>query len=656
MKRISAIILTLSFSWAYAQENDNLKTHILSEVTVLGNVQDTMQNFCRANSGAAVENILSRMKGVSLIRRGAYGQEPVFRGLSGGQLNITIDGMKMFGACTDKMDPITIYVEPVNLSHLHAVMGPQGTAYGSSVGGSLNMKLAQPALGNKTTGTAGIDFQSAAAALNHSSSVNVGRKSSAYRASFAFRKSNNYREGGGKEVLFSHYQKINFTLAGKWVLGQDTLAANALIDKGKNIGFPALPMDVGRADAGLYSLAYNHVQPWVIFKNIKAKAYHNAVYHVMDDSKRPAVSMPMDMPGRSKTSGVFIETGVHIFRRQKTWLRLDYFKNDILGEMTMYPQGGSPMYMQTAPASSRQDAGIFISQRFLLAERNKFTLSFRGDIINDNLKSGAGADQLKAFYPEKKNFAAKFLSAISFNYKRKISHGFNLEFSSGYGERMPTLNEKFGFYLFNRFDGYDYLGNPFLKSENTWSAEANVNFASAHFEMQLSPFCQSIGNYILGRVIGGSRITEGARGLKSYANFSRAELKGIDMMILAKAKNIQLINTVKYVRGTAEGNGAMPLIPPLKSVTSLRCQFRQFDFQGEWEASAAQNHVSEMAGEQKTPSYSIFNLRSSYTFNSTLKINAGAENIADLRYREHLDWGGIMRPGRNFYINVNYFF
>ena len=49
---------------------------------------------------STTENILSRMQGVTLIRRGAYGQEPMFRGLSNGQLNVTIDGMKVFGACT----------------------------------------------------------------------------------------------------------------------------------------------------------------------------------------------------------------------------------------------------------------------------------------------------------------------------------------------------------------------------------------------------------------------------------------------------------------------------------------------------------------------------------------------------------------------------
>lgn len=659
MRIVLAIVWVLSFFPASAQEKDSVKTHYLSEVVVLGKTKDTLQNFYRANTGITTETILARMKGVSLIRRGPYGQEPVFRGLNSGQLNVTIDGMKMFGACTDKMDPVTIYVEPVNLSQIQAAMGPQGSVFGSTIGGSLNMQLAQPIVDNKISGTAGGDSQSSANALNHYSSVNVGRKSSAYRSSLAIRKSNNYREGGGQEVMFSRYQKINFTLAGKWAIAKtDTLVASALIDKGKDIGFPALSMDVGKADAGLYSVTYSHHQPWLIFHPITVKAYYNSIYHVMDDSKRPDVLQPMDMSGRSGTWGGFMETDIRIFHQHKTSLRVDYFKNDLIGEMTMYGKNGSSGYMQNAPASTRQDWGIFISQQWLLNSKNKFLFSFRGDRVNDYLKPGVGADQLN-FYNNLKNNNSKFIKTVSLNYKRKIIDGLHLEFTSGYGERMPTLNEKYGFFLFNRFDNYDYLGNPFLQPEKTINAEVTAHWVRSRFELQFSPFYQSIGNYIRGGITAdkGKAMTHGAKGVKTYSNVSRTELKGFDVMILAGVlRNMQLTNSIKYTYGVIIGEGAMPLIPPLKSVTSIRWQGRKTDIQGEWEFAASQNNVSTLAGEEKTPGYSIFNLRGGFKVTSKLKINMGLENIFDRRYREHLDWGGIMRPGRNAYINLNYSF
>ena len=56
--------------------------------------------------------------------------------------SITIDGMKIFCACTDKMDPVTSYVEIENLSQMHIGSGIGGNPFATnSIGGSLDMKL-----------------------------------------------------------------------------------------------------------------------------------------------------------------------------------------------------------------------------------------------------------------------------------------------------------------------------------------------------------------------------------------------------------------------------------------------------------------------------------------------------------------------------------
>jgi iron complex outermembrane recepter protein len=63
-----------------------------------------------------------------------------------------------------------------------------------------------------------------------------------------------------------------------------------------------------------------------------------------------------------------------------------------------------------------------------------------------------------------------------------------------------------------------------------------------------------------------------------------------------------------------------------------------------------------LAGEQETPWYTILHLRGGCKMNNKLRMTAGVENLFDRRYPEHLDWGGIVRPGRNFYVNLNYTF
>lgn len=649
----SALIINVSF----AQEADSLRSRTLEAIVVEGvkTEGDTLQNFYRSNASATTESILSRMKGVSLIRRGGYGQEPVLRGLSGGQLNVTIDGMKIFGACTDKMDPVTIYVEPQNLQRIQAMPGVGGSMYGSSTGGSLNMELAEAAVGDdKFSAKSGMDYQSAANNFNFFSAVNAGRTRSGYRFNATYRKSDNYRAGGGEVIRYSQYEKINASASGKWTVSKyDTLQADVLFDQGWNIGFPALPMDVGRATAGIYSLTYRRVAPWWIFHNLKTKLYHNTIVHSMDDTQREAVPMHMDMPGKSQTTGAFLEGDIHVFHEHRTVMRAEYFTNTLVGEMTMYPEEGAPMYMQTAPEARRQNAGVYLLQQFRIDNNNRLSFSARADLISDYLHEGIGRQQWEVFNPSLENTSWHFIKTFSVYYKRNLSERMMLEVQSGFNERVATLNERYGFYLFNRFDGYDYLGNPELKNESSWSTEATVSYFGSKLEVQVSPFYQNFSNYILGSVAEGfSPMTIGARGVKQNMNLSWATLTGAEVMLLANPfRYLQWITTMKYTYGRNSLKEAMPLIPPLKTVTSLRYEYKKVNAQLEWEWSAAQRRVSASFGEQETPSFSLFNIRTGVKVNDW-SFNMGAENIFDVRYREHLDWGGIPRPGRNVYVGV----
>ncbi|MBL7932638.1 MAG: TonB-dependent receptor plug domain-containing protein, partial [Bacteroidia bacterium] len=125
---------------------DTAKTVELGEVCIMENADQDNQafNFYKSSKLANTEDILSRMEGVNLIKRGAYGLEPALRNYSSGQTNITIDGMRIYGACTDKMDPVSIYIEPVNLESIQVAHGSAGALNGSTIGGQVNFNLKDP--------------------------------------------------------------------------------------------------------------------------------------------------------------------------------------------------------------------------------------------------------------------------------------------------------------------------------------------------------------------------------------------------------------------------------------------------------------------------------------------------------------------------------
>ncbi|HEY3406321.1 MAG TPA: TonB-dependent receptor [Ohtaekwangia sp.] len=659
MAKILTVLLILQSILTFAQDKtDSISTVMLSEVTVQSTraEEDTLQNFFRANRSATLEDILNRVPGVCLIRRSAYGQEPVLRGMSGGQINVTIDGMKMFGACTDKMDPVTIYIEPQNLKTMDVKFGSNGAIMGSTVGGTLDMKLAPPVLSPVLLyGKAGVGFQSAASGMNAYSAFNLSGNRHAYNASVSYRKANDYRAGGGTIVEHSQYEKLNFAVGGKWAAGQDTLQANMLWDNGWNIGFPALPMDVGLAKARMYAVSFQRYRCHQRLENLQAKIYYNSVHHTMDDSQREDVIMHMDMPGESTTSGLYVEGKFQAAGKHTLSFRSDFYLNKVLAEMVMYPDDGPSMYMQTWPSSDRSVSGIYIQDNYRISYVTRLTLSARLDLARTTINPGLGRDQLEVFYDLPVGASYEDAKSVNINVRQLLSEQFILDIHAGYGERFPTLSETYGYYLFNRYDGYDYIGNPNLNLEKSWSGDVTLNFYSDRIQAGLSGFYQYMPDYIFAQSAEDiSPMTPGARGVKVYHNISSATLAGGELSVLARlTRTLQVISVSKYTWGADHSGWPLPLIAPLSNTTTLQLTQKQLTMQLECESGTAQRRVNESFGEDETPAYAVFNARLGYNFQSTrMTLNAGFENIFDKAYYTHMDWGNVLRPGRNFLLTL----
>ncbi len=655
---IPLLFITLA---SYSQVvTDSLSEVLLSEVVVQSTraEEDTLHNFFRANKSATVEDILNRVPGVYLIRRSAYGQEPMLRGMSGGQINITIDGMKMFGACTDKMDPVTIYIEPQNLKSMDVRFGSNGSALGSTVGGTLDMKLAQPTIStNRIFGKTGVGYQTVSSGTSLYSAVNYGQVKNAYYGSFTYRKANNYKAGNGEEVPYSQYEKLNVSGGGKWTVGKDTILASMLWDNGWNIGFPALPMDVGVAKARMYAVSFQRYRCHQNLESFVGKVYYNSVQHTMDDSQREDIVMHMDMPGKSSTYGAYVEGKFQQVGKHSVSFRSDFYFNGVVAEMIMYPDDGPAMYMQTWPASDRGVYGIYLQDNFKMSAITRLTLSARLDLARTSIKSGIGKDQLEVFYdlPVEAMFDAA--KSVNINLRQMVSEKWIADFHVGYGDRFPTLSETFGFYLFNRSDGYDYIGNPTLKLEKSWSADVQLNYYAGRLQAGISGFYQYMPDYIFAQTGPNlSAMTPGANGVKVYQNISSAVLFGGELSVLAGlTESFKLISVTKYTQGSDFAGTPLPMLSPLTNTTTLQFNRGQLTAQVEEESAWAQHRINESVGEDSTPGYAILNMRLGYGFqmrSTRMVLNTGIENIFDKAYHGHLDWGNVMRPGRNFNITL----
>src|SRR5690606_26006623 len=239
--------LMVSHSKVMAQERplipypDSLITIELGEVIVISSKIRALEHRSQPNPLASLDQYLESSKKISMVKRGAYAWEPQLNDMGSERLSITIDGMKIFGACTDKMDPITSYVEVSNLSQVQVESGQQGAKHGSTIGGALDMRLEKSGFGPMGwTGSLETGFESNNSARIIAGELNHTSEKFYVDTDLIYRKADNYRAGGGEEIAFSQFEKFNLSAnAGYRPRVGQQLLASFIFDEARDVGYPA---------------------------------------------------------------------------------------------------------------------------------------------------------------------------------------------------------------------------------------------------------------------------------------------------------------------------------------------------------------------------------------------------------------------------------
>ncbi len=660
-----SLLCYLILSSLYGQDvrkDSIVKTINLTEVCVyeLNENKDASFDFYKSNKTATLEDILARMSGVNLIKRGAYGLEPTLRSYGSGQTNLTIDGMRIYSACTDKMDPASIYVEPNNLTSIQVTHGASGLLNGSTIGGQINMQLKTPSFScnSKLNGQLSQTYLSNNNAYYTTAFIQQSYKKIAYRINGTYRKANDYFSGNSIKIPYSGFEKLNIggTVLFK-INDKNLFNASYIGDWGKNIGYPALLMDVGYANAQIFSVTHNYKPKTKWLTENEFKIYYNQIFHQMDDTHRSNVPMHMDMPGWTNTKGFYNE--LKLFNKLK--LRIDFHNVFSRADMVMYPYAQPIMYMQTLPENNLYNFGLALNYNINFNYNQSISLNGRIDYFKQYATKGIGYKQWKVFNENITNHLINNLKNGSIAYSKSFNKLILAKLSVSYGERLPTNNERYGYYLFNRQDQYDYIGNIHLKPEQSIQSELGLQYDNTTIVASCNLFYHYINNYIYSYKLDGlSQMTIGAYGLKTYKNIAFATTKGVETQLKANfIQNFTYINSVKYVFAETNTKMPLPLVPALKIQQALRYKIKLWSFQVEYDYALAQNRINLDYGDVKSPSFNLFNFRFSknITYKSVIiQLSSACENIFNLQYREHLDIGQIPRMGRNFSFNASVIF
>jgi len=122
---------------------------ILDEITVRGKQQQSFEEELtirevRESSARDLGEAIQNIPGMSSIRKGAIANDIVLRGFQKDNLNVFLDGVRLYGGCPSRMDPPSFHFDFAEVESVQIIKGPYDLRNPGSLGGTINAVSAVP--------------------------------------------------------------------------------------------------------------------------------------------------------------------------------------------------------------------------------------------------------------------------------------------------------------------------------------------------------------------------------------------------------------------------------------------------------------------------------------------------------------------------------
>jgi iron complex outermembrane receptor protein len=603
-----------------------------------------------------IDDVVSKVEGVTLIRRANFSSEASIRGMGPGQVSAMVDGMKIFSACVDHMDPVSAYVETENLEKLEISKGGFDQELSQNIGGTVNMVTEKPDFKKKLAFQSEAGYESVSSLKRIRAMLNIARGDFAVRGTISYRASGDYSAGRSDKIQGSGFTKNNykFDLAKKW--GADHRVYLSFIgDNAWDIGYPTMLMDTRKTHSQIYSAEHVLESITPVFQSLRTKFYVNHIEHWMDDYDRDVAArdvmqnMYMPMFGKTTTAGI-TEQALFIRSSQALRVTAEYYYLNAFADMKMeslFPDV-SPMYVVNIGRVGLNNLSLSTAYDRSLSKALSFKVQARVDYSNRDMHDPDARRAMSGTWGDEPLQRTYFTNGISITAEYRVGTHVELSVLLGRSKRMPTHLENYGFYLYNIQDGYFYVGNPGLRPETSRQAEARIVYHDEKVRFQTQWYHTWIYDYIMGQPKDDF--------FRTYANISTARIFGMESNAsIALSPRLTLTASAAYTRGYNENlNEPLPMIPPFEANGALIYETERISIGVESRFAASQRRVAEMSAvENRTPAFHVWNVRAALKVNKNIECKFGVENIFNRLYHEHLSINDLPGKGRNLFSSIS---
>ena len=696
---ISLVIYVISLSFLYAQEFDKVDTlesvlifdDEIEKVTHIASNYVNRQEL-RGSYSNDVGEYLRNIPNISGIRKGGASLDPVVRGYKFSQLNVILNsGIKIENGCPNRMDPVNAHVEVEDIENIEVIKGPFSLKYGPSFGGVINLVTENPKPYEEFEihADALLGYESNWGGGKFHGSVHGGNSKVNFQLTGGYREYGDYLSGQieeGPKTIKSSFTKYNYSAKlGFSFTPKHSLIFSYLSSQGRDVMFPALPMDEKMDDTQIFSADYIMGSISPVIKLLDVKFYRSEVKHIMDNSQRPSYAeMQMVADVDALNTGGRAAITMQVSKHQiLTGIDYEHIRKDGVRTGIMEMMGTVSVKQKKLWNDAQiENLGLFGEYKTSFLSYD-FIASIRGDL---NLASSG--DTMKIIHDGKdyfNNMGSQFLNfSGSLGITKRFNPGLSVSLAFGRGTRSPNMLERYIKLLPVGYDSYDYLGNPQLKPET--NNEFDLTFHSNNElrgSVYLNFFYSYVQDFITATLLPPSVITpqsQGVLGVKQFTNTDYITSKGFEFGYrtpdkyrlgggITTAYTYAVIPSVtKYIITDGEvtdavqiEDDALPEIPPLEANMNVYYKFLDGNLVPKLalRCVADQNHISEAFYEESTPGFALINFSVKYNPSQNIVINAGVNNVLNRSYYEHLNRRiigtkeNLYEPGRVIFVTLN---
>jgi len=638
-------------------------------------------------SADLAEALFKQSPSISVVRRSGIANDIIVRGQKKDNISFTIDGMKLYGACPNRMDPPVSHVLTNNIDYIAIDEGPYNVEDFGVLSADVQVHTIKPTKeihGDINLGAGSWGYQKAAA------TVSGGTDSVRFLLSGSTETSGQYKDGDGRDFIgqiqreidagkvmpsvqyqdkykgMDAYQKNTLMAKLFWsIMDNQELRLSYTANRSDDVLYPSSKMDALYDDSDIYNVEYMLKNLGKYSKELYLQFYRTEVEHPMSTKYRVmgaknymthTLTTQVDgakLKNTFEVSGHTLTAGIDYSKRNwNGW----YTKNDKPLDMV---SGGKMPYYSIYDVDT-ENTGLFLKDTFTF-DKLVVDMGLRYDMTDID---SAYASQQSNSYNELNGYIKGTYHTDS-----------TLKFYGGFGKssRVPDAKELYWFGSMG-----NEIGTPDLKNTINYEFDLGMEKQFESSIVKVKAFYSMLDNFIAYNA--SNTITKMGKKMAyhAYENVD-ATIYGFELSgTYFASDSLYLDYGLAYQRGEkdhplkGQHGTNMPEIPPLKfngavnydwdETLSLRAELIASD---KWKDYDAEN------GEQPIDGYAVVNLRATKTFAKNFEVTLGVDNLFDTTYAVSNTYKDLIllptvtandsimlmnEPGRYVYANIRYVF